>query len=77
MISITLADGFFIYLMMGIGLVFGLWVYYDFRDKNIYQAERAKSVFHCVKCGKIYADKTGVKQSNCPRCQFRNTHLQY
>lgn len=77
MIPISLADGFLIYLLLGIGMVLGLWAYYDFSDKNLYQSERSKTVFHCVKCSKIYADKMGVKQSNCPRCQFKNTHLQY
>ena len=77
MIPITLADGFLIYLLLGIGVSLGLWGYYDLRDKSLYQAERSKAVFHCVKCGKIYADKMGVKRSKCSRCQFKNTHLQF
>ncbi len=77
MIPITLGEGFFVYLMAGIGSVLLLWVYYDLRDKNFYQSERSKTLFHCIKCGKIYADNMGVKQSRCPRCQFKNTRLQY
>ena len=77
MITITLANGFLIYLLLGIGVVLGLWIYYDLRDKSLYQAERSKAVFHCVKCGKIYAKKMEVKRSTCPRCQFRNTHLEF
>jgi len=77
MITISLAEGFLIYLLLGIGSVFCLWAYYDIRDKDLYQSERSKTVYHCVKCGKIYADKMGVKLSNCPRCEFKNTHLQF
>ena len=77
MIPLTLADGFFVYLMFGIGIIALLWAYFDYRDKHFYQSERAKTVFHCIKCGKIYADKVGVKQSHCPSCQFKNTRLQY
>ena len=77
MISISLADGFLVYLLVGMGMVIGLWLFYDIRDKNLYQSERSKTVYHCVKCGKIYADKMGVKQADCPRCEFKNTHLQF
>ncbi len=77
MIPITLGEGFFIYLMVGIGFILLLWVYYDFRDKQFYQWERSKTVFHCIKCGKIYADKMGGKQSRCPSCQFKNAPLQF
>ena len=77
MIPITLGEGFFIYLMAGIGFILLLWVYYDYRDKQFYHSERSKTVFHCIKCGKIYADKMGLKQSQCPRCEFKNTRLQY
>jgi len=77
MFFIDLADGFFIYLFLGIGFIFSLWLYYDYRDKNLYQSERSKNVFHCVKCGKVYAAKASEKQADCPRCHFKNTHLQF
>lgn len=77
MFLIDLTLGALIYIFSAVSLLLGLWLYYDFRDKNIYEAERKKVIFHCVKCDKIYTDNYGAEVSSCPRCQFENGRLRF
>ncbi|OIO60584.1 MAG: hydrogenase nickel incorporation protein HypA [Verrucomicrobia bacterium CG_4_10_14_3_um_filter_43_23] len=66
-----------IYLGIGMVGIFALWVYYDFRDKAEYEAERNVTVFHCVKCGRVYSKKAGAEMGECPDCGFDNVRLKF
>jgi hypothetical protein len=77
MFVIDLTVGALIYIFSALALILGLWLFYDFRDKNIYEAERKKVIFHCIKCNKIYTGRQGVDVSCCPRCNFENGRLKF
>lgn len=77
MFVIDLTLGALIYIFSAFALLLGLWLYYDLRDKNIYEAERKKVIFHCIKCDKIYTGRQGADVSPCPRCQFENARLKF
>jgi rubredoxin len=66
-----------LYVAAGLVVVFGLWFYYDWRDKNIYQEVRSQMIFHCVKCGHIYTASRGKEVATCPQCGFENNKLKF
>ncbi len=51
-------------ITVGIALVVALWVYYDRRDQRIYEQERAQSLFHCLKCGRLYSAPRAQQAAN-------------
>lgn len=77
MFVVDLTVGALIYIFSALALIVGLWIFYDLRDNNLYEAERKRTIFHCVKCDKIYTEKQGIEVARCPRCAFENTRLKY
>ena len=55
----------------------GLWLYYDRRDHGRFELERRKTVFHCIRCDKLYTAKRGTALCPCPRCGHENTRLKF
>lgn len=77
MFVVDLTFGALIYIFSALTLILGLWLFYDLRDKNLYEAERKKVIFHCIKCDKIFTAKCGSEVARCPRCGFENTRLKF
>jgi hypothetical protein len=67
----------FLYVSAGIALIFGLWLYYDARDARVYERERAHSLYHCLKCGRLYSAPRFNREADCPGCAFRNSKLKF
>lgn len=63
-------------LLFGLGMVFGLWVYYDRRDRHLFDQVRALAAFHCTKCGTVYSGQS-EKQESCPQCGHGNYQLKF
>ena len=61
----------------GLAFILGLWLYYDRRDINFYEAKRTMVVFHCVKCGQLYTALKGNEVAGCPACDFKNSRLKF
>ncbi len=60
------------------GLFFlALWLYYDRRDHRMFEGERRKTIFHCVRCDHLYAVKTGTAVAPCPNCGKENAKLHF
>jgi uncharacterized paraquat-inducible protein A len=71
-------DTFFIlYVGVGMLVIFGLWLYYDLRDRNRHSAERDKVIFHCIKCSQIYTAPEKTEEAECPKCGFTNGRLRF
>ena len=68
---------FIIFTVFGISCIFGLWLYYDHRDRNLYQAQRERAVFHCVRCRHLYSSTKAQYDVSCPKCNLKNDHLQF
>ncbi len=77
MITLEISWLAFFYVASGIAIIIGLWVYYDFRDFNSYEALRSRVSFHCIRCGKIYVDNAKKKEAKCPQCGAQNGPLRF
>lgn len=61
-----------------IAIVFvGLWLWYDRRDHQRFEAERRRGAFHCIRCDRLYAAPAGTAVSPCPRCGHENARLKF
>ncbi len=68
---------FLIYLGIGMTLVFGMWFYYDWRDKHSFEEQRTRVIYHCIKCGRIYTGSHDSEEAACPDCNFANGRLSF
>ncbi len=59
------------------GFFGALWVYYDRRDRTLYDTARRKVSFHCIRCDHVYAQRKGTETAPCPRCGHVNTRLKF
>ena len=72
-----LALGAVVYCLLALGFFYGVWIYYDRRDHALYDTERRKVTFHCIRCGQLYAANPGTATAACPRCGHTNTRLKF
>ncbi len=61
----------------GLALLLVLWAYYDRRDRQLYDATRRKTTFHCLKCSHVYTSAGSPELCPCPRCGHPNPRLQF
>ncbi|MFM1851640.1 MAG: hypothetical protein RIS54_1324 [Verrucomicrobiota bacterium] len=54
-----------------------LWLYYDRRDHARFERERRRTVFHCIRCDRIYEAPAGTEPCRCPRCDHENARLRF
>lgn len=54
-----------------------VWWYYDRRERLLNDHRRHRTVFHCIRCGKIYERARRRETSVCPHCGFKNTRLKF
>ena len=65
-------------LLFGIIVFAGVvrW-YYDRRDRLLIDHRRYRTVFYCIRCGKIYSRSRRREVSVCPHCGFENTRMKF
>jgi len=66
-----------LYGLLVLGLFGFLWVYYDRRDRALYDSGRRKVTFHCIRCDHLYTEKAGTETAPCPNCGYNNTRLKF
>lgn len=66
-----------VYGLFVIGLFGILWVYYDRRDRRMYDAQRRKITFHCIRCDALYTEPAGTETADCPKCGHNNVRLKF
>lgn len=66
-----------VYIALGAGGLFVLWIYTDFRDKQLYDSRRRKLVYHCIRCDHLYTGTGENERKRCPRCQHDNHRLRF
>ena len=66
-----------VYGLLVLGVFGALWVYYDRRDRALYDAQRRKITFHCIRCDRLYAEPGGRELCPCPRCGHENSRLRF
>lgn len=66
-----------VFLILGLGAFFILWFYYDRRDRALYDAQRHKRSFLCVRCGQLYGSNEPGDKVACPNCGYENPSLRF
>ncbi len=66
-----------IYGVAVLGLFGFLWIYYDRRDRALYDKERRKITFHCIRCDQLYTQPVGTETADCPKCGHNNVRLKF
>jgi hypothetical protein len=66
-----------LYAVVVLGFFVFLWVYYDRRDRSMYDAERRKITFHCIRCNTLFTEKAGTATAPCPKCGHVNVRLKF
>ena len=69
--------GILLYGLLVFGSFIVLWVYYDRRDRRLYDAQRRKISFHCIRCNHLYTEKAGTDTAPCPKCGHGNVRLKF
>jgi Zn ribbon nucleic-acid-binding protein len=77
MISLTFESLLLLYLLLGGGVVLGLWFYCDRRDALRTRNRNHFIIFHCIKCGHIYTHDPDQPVVACPKCGFKNSRLRF
>ena len=77
MFTIPLNIAAVLYIGTACTVTFGLWFYYDRRDKRLYDLERRKVNFHCIRCDTLYTEKAGTETAPCPKCGHQNIRLKF
>lgn len=77
MISVDLIS--FAAILLSCAIALGLIVrgYYDRRERLLNDHRRHLTVFHCIRCGKVYSRSRRREISVCPHCGFKNTRLKF
>lgn len=78
--TVMLPDFSFLVVLCGLLVLGGfgfLWFYYDRRDRILYDAERKRISFHCIRCDHLYTEKMGTATAPCPKCGHVNTRLKF
>ena len=65
------------YCFLVLVFFFGVWIYYDRRDHALFEAERRRMTFHCVRCSHLYTAKADAETCPCPRCGHANVRLKF
>lgn len=67
-----------VFFCVVVGLFFlVLWLCYDRRDHRIFEGERRKSAFHCIRCNHLWAEKVGTGECVCPKCGNPSARLKF
>jgi Zn finger protein HypA/HybF involved in hydrogenase expression len=66
-----------LYCLLVLVFFFGVWIYYDRRDHALFDSERQKLTFYCLRCGRLYTAKSRNETAVCPQCGHTNTRLKF
>ena len=66
-----------VYGLLVFGLFAVLWIFYDRRDRDLYERQRRKITFHCIRCDQLYTQPIGTEMAECPKCGHKNVRLKF
>jgi hypothetical protein len=66
-----------IYCLLVAAVFLTLWLWYDRRDHRMFERERRKTTFHCIRCDQLYTGPVGAAVEKCPRCGHENMRLRF
>jgi len=68
MIKIEFHSAVTIYLIIAISLVFGLWIFYNYK-KDIKITSQSEDMHQCPYCTHIFFDSSEEDYRTCPKCR--------
>jgi rRNA maturation endonuclease Nob1 len=74
---IELSTAAALYCVLVAAVFLSLWLSYDRRDHRLYDRERRKTTFHCIRCDRLYTAPEGTELQRCPRCGYENARLRF
>jgi rubrerythrin len=66
-----------IYVVVLLGAVAGLAVYYDHRERRFRPSIQPDRVFRCDRCSYVYTDDPDTDRSRCPQCGRSNAPFEF
>lgn len=73
MIPLTLPDLFLWLLLVHLGLVLAVTLYYSLRGIRVMPRRRAAPfIFRCASCAHVYLDRRNVPMAECDKCGHMN-----
>jgi ribosomal protein L37AE/L43A len=76
MIRIRISVLAFVYLLLLLGTIFGVWLAYGLRKKKREKAHMRSRV-HCSLCSFDFLDESTTELPRCPRCGSLNERLEF
>ena len=73
----TLDAFFLITIVISLGIIVALWLYYDRQDGKLCDRQRFRHVYRCIKCGRLYERRGQREVAPCPDCGFSNDRLRF
>lgn len=66
-----------VYLVLTLGAMTGLALYYERRRKRFEPERKLDNVFRCDRCAFVYTDDHDVDCSRCPQCGAMNDVVKF
>lgn len=73
MIKVDLSLLFFIYLILSLGGIVGLWIWFEFTHPPGRLTPYSKVIYRCDICTFKYIDDLDKSITRCPRCNSLNS----
>lgn len=65
------------YLFIALGVLSGIVVYTELRQRRFKPMPSKDTIFRCKKCGYVYTDDPDVDRSRCSQCGQVNDAIQF
>lgn len=69
---ITLSGWFILPLALSLGMVIGLWLYYNLRRPEMDKHPGEGKIYRCENCQLVYVERRLYPLLECPRCHHPN-----
>lgn len=66
-----------VYVVVLLGVLTGLSIYYELRRKQFEPRPSEDHIFRCRQCGFVYTDDPDVDRSRCPHCRRFNEAIEF
>lgn len=70
--TITLTTFFLLPLVVMLGMIFTLWIYYGRRRTDQDRAAGEGKIYRCENCRMVYVERRMYPVLECPRCHHPN-----